>query len=453
MRDLEDDKPFSRRMSGTERRFLRMPNAHVVLGLRVDGTITEDALAKSMAWVRRRHPLLGVRVELEPDGQGRFVSDGVPPVPIEWHRRTGNDEWMEVIRQQLAQAFAPETGPLVRLVVLEAPAAFDLVVTVHHSVCDGRSLIYLVRDLLDRLSGGDDAIPPAQVRPTAVAEAVPEPASGGLLTKLAIGLINRRWRRKTIAFDQDAALALHDQFWSSNAPRVEHWTLTPAQTEALAAVCRAEQVSVNEALYAAFLQAAGAVLGVTDVLRTVLVPVDLRDRMTKDVSEAVGHYASAIKASLPALSPDASIWQTARDVRRLVQENLTDRKVFATQQIDAVAPSLMDAMVFAKYGLCDDPMALKLLKRSGLDDRVTGVLLSNLGRMDIPRTYGALEVTDLIGPVVYSEIADLVLEVVTLAGIMHVTLSFDEDALGQAAASGIRDKAMARLAEAAGWPA
>ena len=446
------EEPFSRRMTGTERRFLRMPNANVVLALRVDGAVAHDALAGALSWVRQRHPLLGVRVQLGAQSEGRFVSDNVPAIPVEKRPRASEDEWIAVIKQELARPFSPECGPLVRLLVLEAPAAFDLIVTAHHAICDGRSLVYLARDLLDRLGAGKDGAPPAPLRPVGIAEAMPASASGGFLPRLIIGLLNWRWRRKTIAFDQDQTLALHGRFWSANTPEVEHWALTPAQAEALATACRKEQVSVNEALYAAFLQAAGEVRGVSDSLRTVLVPIDLRDRLTQDVGHAVGHYASAIKAVLPALSPGASIWQTARDVRKTVREKLTDRQAFAAQRIDAVSPSLMDAIVFAKHGLCDDPMALRLLKRSGLDRRLTGVLLSNLGRMDIPQTYGSLELHDLIGPVVYSDGADLVLEVVTLAGVMHLTLSFGETTLSREAARDIRVKAMTRLAGAAGWP-
>lgn len=50
---------FERKMSGTERRFVPMPNANVVICARMKGAVSEDALKAAVLAVRHKHPLLG----------------------------------------------------------------------------------------------------------------------------------------------------------------------------------------------------------------------------------------------------------------------------------------------------------------------------------------------------------------------------------------------------------
>jgi len=102
------------------------------------------------------------------------------------------------------------------------------------------------------------------------------------------------------------------------------------------------------------------------------------------------------------------------------------------------------------FGELDDRMA------RGLADRVqrkmhTGMLMSNLGRLDLPLDYGDLHLEALIPPAVYAGNAEKALEVLTLGGTMYLTLTFDPSVIAGDTVSAVKDTAVQILAQSAGW--
>ena len=91
-------------------------------------------------------------------------------------------------------------------------------------------------------------------------------------------------------------------------------------------------------------------------MNNVLVPVDLRNRLTQPVGEAIGYYVSAVKLSLK-YSRQEPFWDIARIVYQKIKRQLTDKNVFASQRLASLSPSLLDALVFAKLGKLDDNKA------------------------------------------------------------------------------------------------
>ena len=90
-------------------------------------------------------------------------------------------------------------------------------------------------------------------------------------------------------------------------------------------------------------------------------------------------------------------------------------------------------------------MAAGLLRKTGLDKKLTDILISNLGRLDIPVDYGDLKLLAVMGPAVYSDSTELSLEVVTIGGQMQMTLTFPKSMASTQAAGQIRERAMMYL--------
>lgn len=453
MNDRTSEKSgFKRQLGGTERRFLRLPNANVVMTARIKGTVSEGLLKSAVLKVRQKHPLLGVRVSLDDDAAGWFTQEGVPEIPVDVMPRTTDDDWVQAATEELKYAFSTETGPLVRLVLLRSPEVSDLIVTAHHSICDSRSLAYLIRDIMVHLGDPDRDVETLPVTPIAIEDGMPSSVSGGFLYGLIMKRINKKWASRGISFDEDDYRDLHQTFWNENSPRILSWGLTESQTSALVSRCRKEGVTVNSAIYTAFLAAQNDVQGSShDYLNNVLVPVDLRDRLTQSVGEAVGFYVSWVQLRLK-YAPGESFWNMARVFHKKVKQQLTDKNIFASShRANALDPSLKDAIVFARYGKLDDEMALGLLKKTGLDKRMTGILVSNSGRLDIPVNYGSLQLEAIMPPAVYSRATEKILEVITVGGKMHLTLNFGETIIAANRVEEIREMAMKYLGEAASW--
>jgi NRPS condensation-like uncharacterized protein len=228
------------------------------------------------------------------------------------------------------------------------------------------------------------------------------------------------------------------------------WDLTEDQTSALVSRCRGERVTVNTALTTAFVAAQEDVETPRDYLKKIVVSVDLRDRLTRPVDGAFAFYASGVRPELnyPARS---SFWDAARAFHTQIRHLLTNENVFESQQLSGFSPSLLDALAFAKYGKLEDRLAERMVERMGIDRISASLIVTNLGRLDIPVTYGARRLAALYGPYVYSDTVEKYLGVVTVGGRMHLTLCSGEMLIENETVKAVRDAAMRMLGTAVGW--
>ncbi|MEO0685707.1 MAG: condensation domain-containing protein, partial [Cyanobacteria bacterium J06649_11] len=422
--DLKNE--YKRKMSGTERKFLRMPSANVVMVAQINGLVSREQLKAAVIKARQKHFLLGIRVSLDKDSAGWFTQKEVPEIPVEVIPRFTNEDWIQTTIEELKRTFSTQTGPLIRFLLLKSPEVSDLIVTAHHSICDGRSLVYLIRDIMVYLSNPEQDVETPQVIPVVVEDCLPSSVMGSFLYRLIVKRINRKWMRKGIFFNDNDYKDLHQTFWQNNKVSILSWELTEPQTSTLVSRCRQEQVTINSALYAAFIAAQNHIQGNSQpYLQNIMVPVDFRSWLRKPVGEAIGFYASAVMFKQK-YHPKKSFWDMARIIDKKIKQHLTNKNIFQGQKLNLLSPSLMDGLVFAKQGKLNDKMALNLLKKKGLDKLFVGIVISNLGKIDIPVDYGNLHLEAVRGAAVYSDSAEKILEVVTVGGKMYLTLTFGD---------------------------
>jgi hypothetical protein len=82
-------------------------------------------------------------------------------------------------------------------------------------------------------------------------------------------------------------------------------------------------------------------------------------------------------------------------------------------------------------------------------DRVsTGLLVTNLGRLDFPTAAGDVELESIYGPSVCSDTMEKYLGLLTVGGRLHYMLSFDEALVSETVVNQVRQEAMRHLADA-----
>lgn len=95
-----------------------------------------------------------------------------------------------------------------------------------------------------------------------------------------------------------------------------------------------------------------------------------------------------------------------------------------------------------------EDVVLKLLQRDKIESLETkhwGVAVTNLGRLDFPKTYGTLELDRLMmqpGGAVPLTNVNLVLGGVTCSGKLSLIVEYAEEAVDTATVEKIKDKAM-----------
>jgi NRPS condensation-like uncharacterized protein len=427
-----------------------LPNANVVMVARIEGPLSAEELEAAVSKVRQRHPLLGARVRIDANQTGWLTPQGVPAIPIRVVPRPAPDRWMEVAIEEHKQAFSYEAGPLIRLALLPSDETSDLIVTAHHAICDGLSLTYLIRDVLRHLADPDRRVARLPVPPVVDESLMPVSVSGGLLSRLGIKIVNWAWERKDIAFDPTDNRDLHRTFWQDHRGHMLAWALTEAQTSALVSRCRRERVTVNTALTTAFVAAQNQIEPPRDYLNNVVVSVDFRDRLTRPVDGACAFYASAVRPELE-YQPGTPFWDAARAFHTQIRQLLTDENVFESQQLSAFSPSLLDALAFVKYDKLEDKLARRMVERMGIDRIGASLVVTNLGRLDVPVSYGSRRLAALYGPYVYSDTIEKYLGVATVGGRMHFTLCSGERLIENETVEAVRDAAMDHLRRAAAW--
>jgi len=435
-----------RRKVGAERTVLMLPFNVVMVG-RVNDDLDSSKIAGALEFLRRRHPLLAVRVEIDDEGTGWYVAEGVPELTTHVEQRRSEDQWIARVKEEFCTSFPLETGPLVRCALIRSPEASEIVLCGHHAICDGMSLGYLLRDLLKLLAESEQGIQELVDPPVIDSTTVPTPPSTNPLLRFIMRRINKKWAAKNIRFGEAEMRQMHAEFWKKNERvQVLAWIMDSEATSTLGDRCHAENVTVNTALWTAFLAAQCDVQGRgRRYRRRSALALNTRDKLTVPVGEAFGFYASSLTVNLP-YNPSSSFWDNARRVHSKITRGISKTNIFRMLSAELVHPTLLDSLYFSKYGLLTETMPKRLLRKMRWHEVTYGYALTNVGRFDIPTTYGPLQLEAVYGPSVYSDVDEKVVGVITVGGCLSCILTFDERIVGDGAK--LKEAAMGHLEKA-----
>ena len=460
---------YKRKVTAAERFFARSPFAIVTIVLRIKGHVSEEMLRSAVTKVQQRHALLRVRIETDANHARWFRSEGVQEIPIEIVSRESEDDWIEIHAQASRVPFEFETHPAIRFVLVQAPDLSKLIILCHHTICDGMSLAYLARDLMVHLGEPDREVEALPAPPPIDLDNLPGDVSQPGLVKFLIGRMNRSWAEGAVTFDQEDYETLTKAYWDNYHHELFSIELSEAETSGLVARCRKESVTVNSALTAAFAGAQSFVLGEELYQAKTVIAADLRDRLPHSPGEGMGMYAGGVELKLE-YNHKRGFWENARQLHKRIQPAFTSKKLFsAILNWLYLDPTISEAMSFKKLGGLvpsdsaryeklsafseREDVVLRLLQRDKLETletRYWGTAITNLGCLEFPTAYGALELDRLIlqpGGGIPLANANLVLGAVTCSGKLSLVVEYAEEAVDTATMQQIKDKAIEYLFE------
>jgi len=126
---------------------------HFVIAAEIIGDATVEAWVSAIAAAQLRHPLLRISIQSGPDGPPCFHEHANIPIPLRIVPEENSVTWTVEMAKELATPILLNGAPLVRITVLRKSGGSTILLSMHHSIADGLSSAFVIRDILEALSG------------------------------------------------------------------------------------------------------------------------------------------------------------------------------------------------------------------------------------------------------------------------------------------------------------
>ncbi len=396
-----------------------------IFSVTLEGALSEEDLNRAFDRLQARHPLLRAVILQEGTRSPYFdIRDTPAPSRVEVLPRNTDEDWVRVAVAEWQRPFDYQSAPLMRVLWLKGDAVSDLVLVLPHCICDGGTIVNLMRELLayaaDPLL---EAVPYASFDTTADLVAKSEMPGKGAVIRARVfayaarGILSLLVRNKPVA--------------SGRQYYMVRWPMDREQSQQLMAACKAAQTTVQAALGVAFLTAFGKVMG-QEAKNKLICPVNIRKSVPGIREDMMFAFAPVVELS-GADRNDAAFWSRARRMKADLQ-----------QKIHKLNPNHL--LVLTEYFHAAAGQMVKHLRTTKGGHDIT---LSNMGRLDIPAVYNGFNVKR-----VYAPSAALpwrnpnTLVVTSFDGQLDFSLISEEHFLSRDRAQAVRDAFMFQLQQA-----
>lgn len=322
----------------------------VGLGAHVKGPIDLDALSDAFDALLEAHPILGARLQQDPDGRHSLVTDDLLPPGVE----------VVEVDDPEAEDPAPrfdQTESLVHLRLTVRHGQPQPILYVHHCLADGHHLYSLVEELLGYYTElvCNGSLRSVTVYPTPESiEAVL--AARGIEKQQRSGV--ERFLPAMFAYDLPPTRRTPTNIKPSRPVRVPMVScrLSERETNDVVAFARAHQLGLNAVISAAVLLAEWRLRGTPNIPVPFIQTVDLRYFLSPPVSATGCTNPIGLATYLAEIHEDTSVVDLARDIAETFKADLSDgviqqsRLHFSPQYVGN-PPGLPDVVMLSDNGL------------------------------------------------------------------------------------------------------
>ncbi|MGY5870742.1 MAG: condensation domain-containing protein [Candidatus Thorarchaeota archaeon] len=453
----QDNKSYRREVTGEERRFLFSPNMHTSIVLKLKGSISEEALEKAVNKMLETYPLFGVRLEWNDDDVHWSTTDGAADVPVKLYTRESEDGWMEVLNKEHEIPLSPSKGPLTRFILVNGNDASELIIFCHHSISDGRSLQFALREVFLHLKDPNREPPKGPEVPAQTLEALPEGVKMGKLRSTMIGRFNKKWVEEgRTVFDEEDLQNIWVSFWKNTEYCIETIEFDENETKKLIEVSRKNEVTLNSTLNMTFAKARIEEVGSYDGKALVGSAIDTRKRLRVDCSDAAGYYVGTSLIQFK-YKEGSSLSDNVRKYHKEMRKQMESSSIFDTAlTYSLLDPTIIDATLLMMLGEQVEPHQSRYKKISEFARKKDGmaqkfrerteeispdILSTNLGKLELPEDIPGLQIEQVIFTPGSSLTMEIVLGFATIRGRLTVTLNYYKGFVDGENIRKIRDRA------------
>jgi hypothetical protein len=338
---------------------------HFAVTALISGETSPSDWRRALDRLQKRHPILSVCIGGEPGSVPLFGQSDVTPIPLRIVEDEPKLRWEAEVGEELATPFTPSQAPLIRAVLIQGARDAAFMLVAHHSIADGLSLAYAIRDTLDTIAG-------RSLRP------LPWLPSQDDMMNVSDSLADGQEQDQAEA-STPVVYRRHD----NARPTIKGLRLSPGLTSSVRDRARQEGTTVHGALCAALVLASREVSAACrEIPLRILSPINARPLL--DAGESCGVFLGAAISVFDRQAID--FWDIARHARIGIAANQSSENIAA--QLSAfrqVVGNGAEVAMVAEF--CAKVFASE-------------VLLTNLGSLSFDRQFGPVTLKAMFGPAV-----------------------------------------------------
>ncbi|WP_299590701.1 hypothetical protein [Mucilaginibacter sp.] len=345
-----------------------------VFTAKIKGSISPGNLRSALFKVQQKHPSLRAGISDEYSDQPCFVfNNEIAEVPVRIVERLTDNDWLTVSKEEWYKLFNEVSKPLARVVWLRSVEISELMLILPHCICDGGTIVALMREILSLLDEPDQELK-AYSPFVSIHELMPDKFHD-----------NKKMERKSRIFAFLGRIFFYFKPTRNRSAKdhyVLHWKLDTEQTINITKASKKANASVHGALCAAFLNAFQEVRG-NKAHGKVISPVDIRHFIPQIKQDTMFAFAPIVELNIDKKS-GLDFWSTVRKI-----------KAELTTKIEAL--NVFEMLWMGEYMHASVKRMVKFLKAT---DGTHDVTLSNMGKLNIPETYKSFELEAIYSPTV-----------------------------------------------------
>ncbi|MBO9672467.1 MAG: hypothetical protein J7577_03415 [Sphingobacteriaceae bacterium] len=344
-----------------------------VFGAKISGTINEENLHQALLKIQQKHPLLQMNIDASGKIPYFVLNEKIGKIPVRITGRSTDEDWLIQSKIEWYKLFDAKNEPLARLVWLKGETASDLLLVLPHCICDGTTILNLMRELIALIDNPKQELTPYPSF-LSVNDLLPENFS---ITKTG------HFKGKIFA----ALGRLFFFFKSTSNKHIDrsnyavHWKMSQEDTKKLLLKCKEENTSLHAVICVAFMEAFKQIQG-TKAHGKVICPVDIRRFVEAIKQDTMFAFAPIVELKLDQAT--SNFWAKARALKNDLEAKINEMKVYDLLSMSEYFHSSVNKMI----GF------LKTTK--GTHD----VTLSNMGLLNVPKDYQDFSIETIYSPTV-----------------------------------------------------
>ena len=359
----------------TERANLFEPNVYISMVVKISGMVSKEAVREAVEKAYEANEATMSRIVMEDGGDAYYEKMESSGCKFFFDSRS----FITIIKESEKNPFAIQKGELVRTYLTIENQEMVLLIHAHHLVGDGKSILILVKDVMDGLSGKQPEYKPMFLIDQRFLR---KKAKLRLGIRLVLKKVNRKWEKVGKAFTWEDYYDVHKRYWESHSSEIEVKTYSANE---LKKNCK-NGATLNSYLITDFLRK-------TTESKVVGIPVNIREEDNGMSNQTSGISIKCQYQTDKSFEENLSIIH--KEIYKMIRN--VNMKYFILLFMGQLNPSLVDSILLQTHGCYQNKLSKKMagiMGYIGKEGRDLGV--TNLTRINIPNDYGSFRIEDIL---------------------------------------------------------